>query len=649
MAAATGEAVPPLEPWARALLAVAWVAVLSPLWVLLGPPPVPGSGLWPSRLGQQEWRDPAWLLAWWVLTPLLYLAVGRWPALRLGPWVRPVLGLAGLATLASRDVVWEAWPGFAPCEVALGCALALGATGVLRWWWGEVGLTLLAGALALGTACLLWETPQGVFDPFHLPYTLDEILAPSAGRWPWVDYLPQYTGLLGAPLAALTLADPQAAGLAWFWMLTGLLLAALVLAQVGAFGMRGLWLHLAAVAALPVVTAGGPLGLPGAYHANYPLRLIGPALAYAGLVAWLRAGPAARLQARWLCGLGALGGMAVLANVEFGGCALVALAVVGVLRAGGRAAWGLAGVMASVGGLLAWYVLWLGALPDLTASLTFIRLFGATGLLNVELPAWGLHTAVAAGLAFMALGAGACLRRDRDDPALAAWTYLGVAGLGMLGYFVGRSVPPSLLGGALPCLVLGATGWAAQASRCPATDAGPAWQRWSDRAVRTLPLVLVMTLLPGLPRAWEAQRHPLIVRQPGQDALAEAPRGTALLASHGNLLSLRTGLPNSLPFNHPTDVVGPAMADCYCEALARGGFTHLLVEPLPAVWGPLRWARHRPACSLLALDDAALQRLWKNIQAGRWTLLPLSVGLKRARPKPPPSPAPDGPPLRRPA
>ncbi|MEB3196442.1 MAG: hypothetical protein VKP62_04490, partial [Candidatus Sericytochromatia bacterium] len=279
------------ETLARLLQAALLTALISPLWLLWGPAPQPSPELWAD--GQIEVADRAWLVAWGVLPPLFYLWTGlpsRWRLPLFGGWFYLAALVGSLALLAHQDLGqamghWAGlpWPDLVAAAVLLAPVEWLARRQGARPW-----LTLGSAALLLHALCFSQEHAGGVIDSFHLRHTLDELLSYVAGRIPLVDYAPQYTALLGAPL--LLLGDvvrqaPLDVTLSYVGVLSGVTLVAYLAGQLWAFGGRSAWLHLLVLASVPMVSNGRG-GIPLSYHALFPIRLLLPALTFAAIAAW---------------------------------------------------------------------------------------------------------------------------------------------------------------------------------------------------------------------------------------------------------------------------------------------------------------------------------------------------------------------------
>ena len=289
----------------------------------------------------------------------------------------------------------------------------------------------------------------------HMTFWSDEAFSILAGHAPLVDFHAQYgqlwayvaaagLKLLGASLgvyAAIMLAGTagaMAAVLATFRRLAGSSLLALAL-------------FLPFVATSFFMKIGPPENRysPAGLFSLFPMRYLG-----AYVLLWLVVRRLDRGAARQPLLLLLLAGLVLINNPEFGlpafGATLAALvwtaphrsaAAFGRLAA--SAAVGLAGAAAIVS------VLTLavgGSLPHFGMLLTFPRIFGAEGFGLLAMPPAGLHLVVY--VTFAAALVVATVRvvgGDEDRMLTGALAWAGVFGLGVGGYFLGRSHPHVLI------------------------------------------------------------------------------------------------------------------------------------------------------------------------------------------------------------
>lgn len=485
-------------------------------------------------------------------------------------------------------------------------------------WWARARLDALASrplvrrsvaTLALGTVWLAaLQTPWNVVDTNHMLYTSDELLAPAAGRWPLVDYLPQYSNLLGIPLAVvapLTSAAPVHAGViasvvavaATLWVYFRILRG-----TVPTIAGHGAWAVAATAAAWPAFSngflAGGERAL-GAANSGAMRPLLPLAL---GLVLG-RVALGGAPRARSVLAAGALAGVAAVNNVDFGVPALLAAVASIVLsswsdpgddarRAGLRAAARSLAVVAA--GAVSAIVLTLGAIAlaawerprPLLGALTALT-YSRFGWFNVAMPVYGLHALAAVlFLATAGLGVAALARssgRGTDRAVALRATYFGLLGIGVLPYYAGRSLTPVLvIGYAFVIGLCAAHVLALTTSRLTwlaVVGAGLAAWSFVPQPIQSLARLAG----PGT-----GETHDM-VRVVDLDRRADALRASTdalppdlsvgLVASSGNSLALATGITNAVLASNAAFVTsGEYWAARQCDHLATTGLEVVLVE-----------------------------------------------------------------------
>jgi hypothetical protein len=289
----------------------------------------------------------------------------------------------------------------------------------------------------------------------HIQYWLDEAFAVLDGHFPLVDYAAQYASLWPYPVAgAMALLSPSVG------VFTIAVSAIGVLAMLAVFGTfrritrsttAGLLLFLPFLAT-SLFMMRGPLDNRYAVmnlFGTFPLRYAGPFL-----LVWLVARHLDRALPRrsWLVFLAA--GVVVLNNVEFGAPALGAT-IAALLWSRGRElrAAPLRPLLEAVAGLVGAVVLTsaltlvtAGSLPHFELLVRLSRLFALSGFGMLPMsPTIGMSTVVY--LTYVAAIGVATVRAANDDPdrlttGLLAWS--GVFGLGVGGYYMGRSYPEVL-------------------------------------------------------------------------------------------------------------------------------------------------------------------------------------------------------------
>ena len=205
---------PRADAWLPILLVA--TAVAGIVTVRFGPAPVPSSDpelayyFRDTASATDDARD-----RWWVAVHALGAVaivaamafVSQRPAGRVLAWAHraAVAALVVIVLVAgTRTMPSDPWIQGLGWRLPVG----LGVAATLWRWRARVdrimqrtALRRIVLGLLVGWVCLsALQTPWNVVDTNHMLYTSDDILAPTAGRWPFVDFLPHYTALLGVPL-----------------------------------------------------------------------------------------------------------------------------------------------------------------------------------------------------------------------------------------------------------------------------------------------------------------------------------------------------------------------------------------------------------------------------------------------------------------
>ena len=354
-----------------------------------------------------------------------------------------LVGLATSAAWADGFIGWSRASLLVALLLAPALLLAVGpselADRAVRYSWPAVAV--------LG-ACLyvpaLWQTPRGLYEPWHASHIIDEVLGPAAGSLPLVDYVPQYGGLLGLPLVPVSgLVAQDVAGWVTAYMSLLSILTVVLLCAIAALMLPPGRRMLAPLLILPGLlmkpTEPGalfPPGLQGLYQA-LPGRSLLPAAV--GLVLLLAVHRPAR-RTRWLW-VGATAGIAALNNFESGVPASLAAVVVIVALRNWRALAAFAGAWMAVPVIYTLAVLASGGRPRFDYWIAFTVEF-AGGFGTLPMPVYGNFVLILAVLtASTASGFAVLCRSARDQPSVAAvgGFFFGAWGLMMFPYYVTRS------------------------------------------------------------------------------------------------------------------------------------------------------------------------------------------------------------------
>lgn len=463
-----------------AVYSVIGVTIATVSIVTFGPHPVvsvaSSTTYFPKEMISKP-TDRIVLVSWWVLAAML-ANFAVWRSRRsnrsrlvgAAHW-RWYLDLS-LAIIASAicitAITWQIdpvniWHGVPAIGVALGCVIAV----AVFWLFQASRRAALRGAIPLLGLTLVYaipawiQLPGSVRDMYHFQFTADEISAVAAGHFPLFDYIPQYSILLGFPVAPLLRIAPSKAvliSLTWLLFLQLVAVAIAVALPVLQGGMR-----MAVPALLVVLAPTLATTLRGTststYFAVMPMRVVLPSIVI--LVAYLvlrnRRSPSLRRPARWLV-LGFVSGLASLNNPDYGLPVLVVVLVVLLAAIDGAQGKMIACslVLASaiscflgywiIGQILSRHVNW-------SYWTVFQRIFGASGFLDVPMAEFGLHIAIVA-LFVAASALGFILVRNAPAGPRSFSYRQGVIlcltggwSLLTLPYFAGRSLPSTAVGG----------------------------------------------------------------------------------------------------------------------------------------------------------------------------------------------------------
>jgi len=461
-------------------LSVIGVALVTIGAHFLGPRPVVrtvSSTLNDPKMGLIEPADRAALIGWWLLAIVLALSVTFWVrrysdrSIRgrrhRGHAVALILGaLAAAVTIVSvtwANDVTELWSGIPLPTLLLGVVVAAGILGL----WRAPRPIALAGTVGVAGVALAYvipaliQIPSGLRDPGNYRFTSDEMVAVAAGRFPLADYIPQYNGLLGFPVAPILHWFPARSELivlGWLILLQVVALAVAVALPVLAGGWRHLAPALILACAPPLIAL--KLGNSAStYFADVPMRVVLPSITILATYLALRRRLRVRLRrpGRFLL-VGAIAGLSALSNPDYGVPVLVAVAVVVVLAGGSLSSRAISGCAVAAGALAVF--LGYGAIGTITHHavnwsnwLAFQRVFGAEGFAAEPMEPFGLHIAVVALFVSTSVVGFVLIMTSRPGGSSFAFrqgvllALCGGWGLLSLPYFAGRSLAPTLIGG----------------------------------------------------------------------------------------------------------------------------------------------------------------------------------------------------------
>ena len=422
---------------------------------------------------------------------------------------------------------------------------------------------------------------------YHLQFTMDEFAAVLNGRIPLLDFFSQYCNLepyLAYPLFKIFGFSVTSFSVSMcFLSFVGMMLLFHAIGAAVGSPWKSL-LFYGPLTAFGSISFNNSMGRPSNvlnYYAVGPIRYIGFWIGAAAAVAYLRAPSMVRFIV-----VSVISGILIINNLDFGIAAGAGILFCGLLfpppssdaRIISRIAKTTLVFFACVGAIITSYLLIVklvaGKWPDLGYIVLFQRIFARLGFYMIPMPKVGLYWTVY--LSFMsavliamhtALSGGATTNRDRLLNGTLA--YSGVAGLGVLTYYVGRS----------HVLVLSAVffAWAF----CFSLLLYREWVEWRaisrrDRlSVRIvsglflpLPLALMILTIPEMlqpPNPLEQYRlfkedgaridrkHATLVAAISKYATQGQP--TVISYANGHWLAIKAGVDNRFPFNHDSSVM----------------------------------------------------------------------------------------------
>ena len=527
------------------------------------------------------------------------------------------LGALGAIALILTGVTWYrdrlgSFDGLSVTDVAIGVALALlvavaitSSSVTSR----VIGIALSAVALAFLLPSLM-ETVTHMRDGYDFAFTNDELSAQAAGRIPYVNYIPQYSSLVGWLIWPLVKIAPS---LASWWSLSAILamqvacigIGVLLAVRVG--GRRFFGPALIVMSTPLMVTVFHGVQSPATYFQVFPLRTVGPVVLI--LAAVMVFGSRRRTSTAALIALGALGGVVALNNADFGLPALAVVLAVLMLMWQGRATImyiGLFVVGSLTVPLVYWLLTWIsGSAADLSLYLLYSRTFANAGFLMEPMEPFGWHVPLAAlfisGSAIGAVLVRSGLRVGSPTRCLQGTTMFLASGWSLLTmtYFAGRSLVPTMIGGMayqaglvsavmLPLLAHGIRRWRMGSDRAGLSAgvglAGLAWIlaliMGANVPYRSLELWIGSGS--GSPQAMNAEALKSlrlgVIRDP-ELRDAEQAKTLGQLLTSPSTTQLETGIASASGLNSPEAIsISPALADFACRNFGELSHVVLLKE-----------------------------------------------------------------------
>jgi hypothetical protein len=419
-----------------------------------------------------------------VLVPLAVLWAARRPLPRL-PFARSGVLIAQsafvvvlvLATLtqqygvAKLGIGYFTWPTIVVALlIGVGCVTALSwqplfvrARTLLE---SNSGIVLWAAVGIAFVATVIWILPAIELDRTiahanggtteDLVFTFDEGLTVLNGHYPLVNYVTQY-GALWPYVIALPLQAANGSLGAFTCCMAAITVVSIVamydvIRRLARSAVGALLLFLPFMATSFFLLLGNPVKRYSFadYFGVFPLRYAGPFL-----VAFLLARHLSGRRPRGAVWVFVMAGLALLNNGDFGVPCLGATVIALVAGADGPRTrdWAKTLAVEGAAGLVASYVLvsiltlaTAGALPNPTLLFKYAHLFALAGYYMLPTPWFGFWVVIYLTFAAaLVVAATMAVKRSTDNVAVGMLAWIGIFGLGIGSYYMGRSHPQVLV------------------------------------------------------------------------------------------------------------------------------------------------------------------------------------------------------------
>ena len=323
--------------------------------------------------------------------------------------------------------------------------------------WLLVAAVLGIEILALPT---YFQWPGNIADGFHFPFTTEEISAVAVGHFPYSNFIPQYTALLGYPISpVINLWKSHSllitTGYFTFLQVLCVAIAVLLPVLVGGRRMAG---AAALLVAFPPLILMREVDRPLTYFATFPIRIIIPMVLILLTFLWIsRSHVLDRTGKVRLIGVGVFGGATLFNNLDYGIPAFCAVTLTLFLSQPEIRRRILAVLLYWASAILPFMFVYIagwisGNSVHWSYMVTFARIFGAENYMAVPIDKYGLHVAfVSLFVAVTSLGIILLVRSaGRNNFAArqgALLTLVGSFSLLSTVYFSSRSLVPTLISG----------------------------------------------------------------------------------------------------------------------------------------------------------------------------------------------------------
>lgn len=413
----------------------------------------------------------------WALSYLGTLPWKSW-AKSLGPTLTVAAVFISISSLNQEHDPMQMWEGLSLTSLLFGVALTLFLVRFLepgpkkyRVAWSFFGFSVgVAVAIHLAATLVI---PGGVRDSGHFEFTSNELTAQVSGRIPMVDFVAQYSNLLGFAVTPFIQIAPEQSVAVLAVFLNVLILWTVICGAIAAATVSesaGRW-KAVAVSCLVILgtinvaindPAGGREFLsPSSYLQVVPMRLVGPFTLFLALMLLLKGSRSGKVRSQlpWLL-VGVLASLVLLNNSDFGaGSFVVSLALLVVVAT--KRYIPVARIISYLAptGLMVLFVCGQELISgtDLTTAYFFwAREFSSQGFSLLPMAGFGAHVffaglflaSILAGLFFIEPGA-----RSKIGSHLLFGVFLflfGSFGLVTIVYFAGRSAEASLIAASFP-------------------------------------------------------------------------------------------------------------------------------------------------------------------------------------------------------
>lgn len=426
-----------------------------------------------------EPRDKIILISWWLTCLFFIYFVQKFAVKRVIHRNLNYLALLTQATfllLAIISFTWDkdstkTWIGVGIKGIIVGIILVL--IIFINWFVGiHISRYLVVLFLTTMLAFLIpafIQTPGSIRDFGHFTFTGDEISAAAAGHFPYFDYFPQYSSLLGIPLALFVKVFPtNPVNLTVLWILF-LQLVCFGLIYLTAINLGGKKLILPAsiLTLIPSLIPGDtpPKALGNwllsatTYFANFPMRIVLPTICIYYVIKLSKGKDSKYItNNKIMFKVGLLSGLAALNNSDFGMPFVLILLIYFLILVKNKvmSIYSLGVFIVGITSIILTYLIIARLFNKsllLSEYFVFAKTFGVDGFGNTEMDAFGIHISLvtlfssAVVIGFWYLTQGIKKNSKYNYRQGTALFLVGGWSLFALTYFSGRSLTPTAIGG----------------------------------------------------------------------------------------------------------------------------------------------------------------------------------------------------------